>query len=228
MPDLTVEEARRLLGDDMLGPQDVEQVFGAVPPTTLGAPLHLTREQLVAARQAGEMLVLRVARAADDVALTVLQMIHRYPHAFDNKLMRQMGYQLKDDWGITIEPRAATDICEAGWALVRKAILDDSRNLPYEEQDAVLSAYANGLGVPAATVRRRSAVEAVYDTVLYYAARGVRLLEKTWDWSSSRTIDWGYLNVGGFSSRGVQILSFSQAIRHDGLGVCPTRRCNGW
>lgn len=227
MPIVTLEEARRVLGDDVLGPQEVERVYGGMPRELLDAPIGMTREQLLAARQAGEMLILRVARGADDGPLTVLQMIERYPQAFDNKLLAQMGYQLKDDWGITLEPRAATDTCETGWALVRKTILEESRNLSYEEQDATLWAYADSVGVPPATIRRRSAVEAVYDTVLYHAARGVRLLEKTWDWSSSRTVDGGYLNVGGFSPRGVQVLSFSRAIRHGGLGVCPMRRCNG-
>jgi len=224
---LTVDEARRILGDEVLGPQEVERVFGPVPRTALDLPIGLTREHAMAARDAGEMLVLRVARAAGDVPLTVLRMVERYPQAFDGKLLRQMGYQLKDDWGIMIEPRAATDTCAPGWALVRKETLESSRNLAYDEQDASLRAYTEALGVPASAVRRRTAVEAVYDTVLYHAARGVRLLERTWDWSSSRTIDGGYLNVGGVSGRGVQILSFSPAIRHGGLGVCPTRQCSG-
>jgi hypothetical protein len=65
-------------------------------------------------------------------------------------------------------------------------------------------------------------VEGVYDTLLCFLARKVRLLEHSWDWSRSATLDGGYLNVGGFGATGMQILSFSRAIRHGRLGVCPT------
>jgi len=218
----TVEEARAILGENVLGPQEVTAAFGRAPKTIV--PIEFTRDDLQAARAAGEMLVLRVAHLTDHTALTVMQMLHRFPDAFDKRLLRQVGYQLKDDWGIELEPLAATETCAVEWALVRTQVLDDSRNLAYEEQAAVLQRYAETLHVPANRVRRRTAVEAVYDTILYSAARGARLLENTWDWTSSRTIDGGYLNVGGFGSSGMQVLSYSTAVRHGGLGVCPTRQ----
>jgi hypothetical protein len=218
----TLEEARAILGGDLLGPQEVTDVFGGVPKTIV--PIEFTSAQLHAARNAGEMLVLRVAHLSDNTALTLMQMLHRFPQAFDQRLLRQMGYQLKDDWGIELEPLAASETCAVEWALVRKQILDDSRNVSYDQQTPTLQRYAEALHVGASTVRRRTAVEAVYDTVLYFAARGVRLLENTWDWSSSLTVDGGYLNVGGFGSEGMQILSYSTAVRHGALGVCPTRQ----
>jgi hypothetical protein len=218
---VSLAEARTVLGDDLVGPDEIGPVFGAVPPPP---PIPFARDALAAAQRANEMLILRVATVNAGTALTILHMIERLPRAFDKKLLRQVGYQLKDDWGITLEPLAATDTCAPGWALVRKEILDDTRNLLYDDQEAVLRRYAERLGVPSATVRRRRAVETVYDTVLYSEARGVRLLEKAWDWSSSRSIDGGYLNAGGFTANGIQILSFSRAVRHGGLGVCPTRQ----
>jgi hypothetical protein len=220
MPALTLEEARTILGDDLLGPSEVERAFGSVGPPS---PIPFTRDDIVAARRAGDMLVLRTGHGGDALPLTVLQMIQQYPEAFDSKLLRQVGYQLKDEWGIMLEPRAATDTCAPGWALVRKEILDDSRNLLYAEQEAAIRRHAAAVGVSVTALRRRSAVEAVYDVLLYYLARGVRLLDATWDWSQSPTVDGGFLNVGGFSAKGMQILSFSQAVRHGALGVCPTR-----
>ena len=167
------------------------------------------------------MLVLRVTHVGADVPLTILQMVQRQPEAFDQKLLRKMGYQLKDEWGIELEPSAATQTCAAGWALVRKSILDDTCNLAYEQQEACLHRYAKRRGLNSAVARRRSGVEVVYDTLLYYTARQRRLLERTWDWSATRTGDGGYLNVGGFGSSGLQVLSFSRAIRHGALGLCP-------
>jgi hypothetical protein len=218
---VSLVEARAILGDDLVGPDEIGRAFGAVPPPP---SIPFTREALAAAQQANEVLILRVATVNGGTALTILHMIERLPQAFDQKLLRQVGYQLKDDWGITLEPLAATETCAPGWALVGKEILDETRNLLYDDQEALLRRYAERRGVPSASVRRRRAVETVYDTALYSAARGVRLLEKTWDWSSSRSIDGGYLNAGGFTANGMQILSFSRAVRHGGLGVCPTRQ----
>jgi hypothetical protein len=218
---VSLAEARSILGEDLLGPEEVGRVFGPPPQPP---PIPFARETLAAAQQVNEMLVLRVAAVDAGAGLTMLQMVERFPQAFDKKLLRQVGYQLKDDWGITLEPLAATDTCAPGWALVRKEILDETRNLAYDEQEAAVQAYAQRLGGSNALVRRRRGVETVYDTVLYFGARGVRLLEKTWDWSSSPSIDGGYLNAGGFTANGMQILSFSRAVRHGGLGVCPTRQ----
>ncbi len=219
MPSLRVEEARAVLGGDFLGPEDVSQVFGAPPPAQLLCEVPFSRDTLTAARRCGVMLVLRTAQPVDGSALTILQILDRHPQAFDAKLARKAGYLLKDEWGIALEPLAATATCTSGWALVRKEVMEDSCNLPYDEQEAALQRCGALLGVP---VRRRTAVEIVYDTVLYFRARTVRLLERSWDWSSSVTLDRAYLNVGGFSSSGMQILGFSRGIRHGRLGVCPT------
>jgi len=218
---LSEEAARAILGDDVLGPREIEAVFGVGVHGETLPHVPFSRDALTAAKNAGEMLIARVTHGRGGTPLTLLQMVLEFPDAFDKRLLRKVGYQLKEEWGIELEPLAATDTCAPGWALVRKEVLDASRNLAYDEQDAALRAYATSVG--AATVRRRSAVEAVYDTLLYFGARRIRLLEKTWDWTGSRTLDGGYLNVGGFSSSGMQILAYSRAIRHGGLGTCPTR-----
>jgi hypothetical protein len=219
---LSLDEARSLLGKDVLGPLEVAAAFGPLSATEGDVPVPYKRPELEAAKQAGEMLVLRIARAGDK-PITIVDLIKRFPQAFDEKLLRQAGYQLKNDWGIELEPLAQEQTCTAGWALVRKDILDDTRNLAYDEQGSRLAHYAASLRVPPESVRRRTAIEAAYDTALAFAARGERLLENTWDWTSSETVDGGYLNVGGFGPRGMQVLSFSAAVRHGGLGICPTR-----
>lgn len=220
MPHTTsVDDARRIFAGDLLGPEEVHAAFGAaVTPS----PIPFSRGELTAAHAAGAMLVLRQPAASDGTPLTIMQLLQRLPDAFDKRFLRQVGYQLKDDWGIELEPLAAADTCKPGWALAQKDILAATRNVAYEEQEAAIHRHAETLGLPLNGVRRRAAVEAVYDTLLYFGARQRRLLEKSWDWSSSRTVDGGYLNVGGFSARGLQVLSFSRAVRHGGLGVCPT------
>src|SRR5262245_48527860 len=105
-----LEEARRILGDDVLGPQEVTRAFG--PPPQLAIPF--SAEALNNAKHRGEMLVLRIATGNGANAITILNLIERFPQAFDNKLLRQVGYQLKDDWGISLEPLAASDTCTPG------------------------------------------------------------------------------------------------------------------
>jgi hypothetical protein len=220
MPVLSINDARAVLGDDVLGPEEVSTVVGELTSAELHAEIPFTRDHLAAARSHGAMLVLRSTRGAGGVPLTIVQMLQQFPRAFDPKLVRQMGYQLRDEWGIALEPLAAEETCTPGWALVWKDVLQESCNLSYEEQDAALGSCGGVLG--AGAVRRRTAVEAVYDTLLYYEARKTRLLQHRWDWSSSATLDGGYLNVGGFGADGMQVLSFSRAVRHGQLGVCPT------
>jgi hypothetical protein len=215
---LSETEARSVLGRDVLGAAEVQSVFGA-PPAVPALPF--VRTDLEAAAQRGEMLVLRVGAAAADPPLTILEMLRRFPDAFDARYLRKVGYQLKDEWGIELEPRAGTDTCTTGWALVRKEVLAEACNLIYDDQACALQGYAAQVG---AAVRRRSAVEIVYDTLLYFRARDARLLQRTWDWSDSLTLDGGLLNVGGFGPAGLQILSYSKAVRHGGLSLCPTRQ----
>ncbi len=210
---LKVSDAHAILGHDVLGADEAHAVFGV---RVEAPPLPFTADELSAAKAAGEMLVLRLAKDAT-APLTLQHMIQHLPQLFDERYLRKMGYQLRDDWGIELEPLAATDTCTLGWALVHKEPLPETCNLAYDEQDAVVTR-------DRVDVRRRSAVESAYDTLLYFGARHVRLLEKTWDWTKSRTTDGGYLNVGGFSPAGLQILSFSRAVRHGALGVCPTRQ----
>ncbi len=222
---VSLADARAILADDLLGPDEIGHAFGGPVPASPDVPF--SRDELEGAHAAGEMLVLRVAHLSPEVPLTPLALIDCVPSAFDQARLRQMGYQLKEEWGIALEPLARTATCATGWALVRKAILEASRNLSFDEQEQLLLAHAGTRARPAATARRRTAVEAIYDTVLRYQARGERLLERTWDWCSTLTLDGGFLNVGGFSPAGLQILSYSRGVRHDALGVCPTRQPGG-
>ncbi len=215
--------ARRVLGPDVVGP---EEVRAALAVAVVAVPIPYSIAELEGAAAVGEALILHVDRDANG-PLTLLRLIERFPACFDARFLRTMGYQLKDDWGIALEPRAGTDTCTPGWLLVRKTILDPTRNLAYDGQNAQLAHYAQQLKVSPSSVRRRSAIEVVYDLIVYQAARGERLLADAWDWSTTGTLDAGYLNVGGFGTNGMQILSYSSAVRHGALGVCPVRTPRG-
>jgi hypothetical protein len=213
-----LQRAREILDEDVIGPEEIERVFG---PTSTPAPaaagaVPFSVAQIERAKAEGELLILRLSRAGGE-PLTLLQLIRRFPAAFDARYLQKMGYQLKSEWGIELEPLASEETCSDQWAIVRKEPLLQACNLSYEEQGDLIAT------MPGQRIRRRLATEIAYDLVAYHAARGRRLLYDSWDWSSSRTADGGYLNAGHFDDRGIQIFSFSPGVRHGKLGVCPNQ-----
>lgn len=219
MSAVSVEEARTILGADVLSPDDATAALGKLAGAAPSA-IPFDRETLAQAARNGEMLVFRAPALASGISITIAHFIEAFPEAFDPKFLAKVGYQLKDEWGITLEPLTSTEVCRAGWALVRKEVVAAAKNLSYAEQEPVLREYSQAA---AASYRRRNAVEVVYDTILYWKARDTRLLAQSWDWTASRTVDGGYLNVGGFGDPGIQLFSYSRAVRHGALSLCPTR-----
>lgn len=228
IPDATVavsiSRARELLGADLLS---LEQVCGALGQSAdrlspevrkAAAEVPFSDSDLERAKGDGQALVFRLDRD-DQGPLTIQRLIDRFPAAFEARLLTKVGYALRDEWGITLEPLAKSEVCAPGWYLAGKQPLAESCNLSYYEQDEPLARFAER----APGARRRTAVEATYDLVLHHAVHGVRLLEDHFDWTSSRTVDAGYLYVGGFGDQGLSLVGFSAAVRHATLGVCPTR-----
>ena len=218
----TLDDARALFGERLIAPADIATALGDTSLAS-ASPIPFLRDELADAARAGEVLIYRTAAVGNE-PLTIRALIQRFPQAFDPKLLQGSGYQLKNEWGIELEPLAASDTCQTGWALFQPEVLPASCNLSYPEQEPLLRSYGEAHGLRTAGVRRRRAIEAVYDTVIYFAARSERLLARSWDWTSTATIDRGLLHVGGFGSQGLQVLGFSPGIRHGGLGVCPTRQ----
>jgi hypothetical protein len=218
----TLQQARAILGRDVVGLDELHAALGAVEgiDTDRAAAVPFSIVDLEQAKENDEMLVLRAARIGSE-ALTLQWLIRRFPDAFDQGPLRKVGYQLRDEWGIELEPLAATATCRPQWALARKDILAETRNLSYDEHVAHIDQYGVRRSAPGRS-RRRTAIETVFDTIVYHRVRGERLLASSWDWSSSRTTDGGFLNIGRFNEAGLQIFSYSRAVRHGQLGVCPT------
>lgn len=213
--------AREILANDVLGPGEAQTVLGVeIDPASEKVPF--SEAELRAARELGEMLVWRAGLCGSG-ALTIERMIQLQPTAFDASFLDAVGYQLRAEWGIRSEPLSGSETCEAGWYLVRKDPLPASLNLDYDGQERALAAHAQ----QASGARRRTATEAVYDTLLCRIGAGRPILASMWDWTTSPTLDGGLLNVGGGGNGGLQVLSYSRAVRHGALGVCPTRRAQG-
>jgi len=218
---LTIAKARAILGDDLIGPEEVQQIFGGELAGTAEVPFSAA--ELEAARSVGDLLIYRSATAGG-APLTIEALAASQPKCFDGKLLRGAGYALKNDWGILLEPLAQQATCTTGWALATADVLPQTLNLSFDEQNEAIRRHIEQRGLGSVGARRRTAVEAVYDTVVCFAARGRHLLGETWDWTASVTDDGGLLQVGGFGSKGMQVLAYSRGTRHGALGACLTRQ----
>jgi hypothetical protein len=173
---------------------------------------------LRAAHGRGHLLVFRTPTDGG-APLTAKRLLERLPGAIQAKLMQGVGYQLKDEWTLDQEPFFSADTCPLEWRLVHRDPVPATCNLSYQPQDAALARYGAGIGLDG-TLRRRSGIAMVYDTLLFAHARGVRLLERSWDWSDTPTADGGYITAGELSSDGLRVLGYSRAVRFGTLGIC--------
>jgi hypothetical protein len=210
-----ISDARRVFAADFLGWDEVAPLVDGDPAAVERAVLErlpFGRDQLMRAADDGMMLVLRAARTAAGKPLTIVELGARFPGRAGSTQPSSIPWYAR-------EPFASEETCRPGWALVDKGLFSRSRNLSYPEQDEELRNRSHLLGL---SLRRRSAVEIVYDTLLYAAVHGERLLATAWDWSSSATSDGGFVTAGQFDEQGLHLLGYSQAVRFDSLGVCAT------
>lgn len=218
--------ATSALAGAVLGPAELAAALGFDPLGVLTTDEHasVTRipfsdAELAAAREQGELLVLRVPRDPDG-ALTMLRLAERLSGGLDPRVHTGVGYQLREEWTIDSQAFATRDVCTTGWYLVRREVDPATLNRGYREQDAALAALGpTRAGVP----RRRSAVEIAWDTMLWERAHGERLLSASWDWSRSESHDGGLAALGEFGVEGLGVIAYSRAVRFGTLGVCPQR-----
>lgn len=217
-------EARALFGNDVLGPEEIARVLDADPARLAAANPRLLSEvpydlaTLRAARDRRELLVFRVPTDADG-PLTLMRLVARFPDAIQSKLMKGVGYLLKDEWTLDQEPFAHSATCHLEWRLVHREPIPATLNLSYELQETAFARYAEQLGLDG-RLHRRSAIEMVCDTVLFQRVRGTRLLEHAYDWSDTQTLDGGYVTAGEFTAGGLHVIGYSRAVRFGTLGIC--------
>jgi hypothetical protein len=210
MDSLTLDEARRLFGDRLVEPAHAARLLGGDPPPPLARDhrLPFLRTEAASAREAGCFLVHRPAHGARGDRVTLALLLARVGTG------KASGFQGDDPW-FGERLFAAAEAVEPGWALCHGAPWAETLNRTYAQASAIIAERGGGW-------RRRRAVEIAFDCFVVAAARGSRLLEEAWDWSSSESGDGGLVNAGGFSEKGLEVLSYSAPVKHGALGVCPT------
>lgn len=123
------KDAREVMGEDFLGPEEVEKVFGIHVEKKDIPEVQFTRKDLERARELGQFLVLRVNETKEGEPLSIKEMGARTK--VDIVGDREI---LTDD--VTVE-----NVPQAGWALVTKKLVPLSKNREYFEQVGALAQY---------------------------------------------------------------------------------------
>ena len=237
--DKMMERAKDILGRDFLGPEavrtmqtklktvgvDVEFPIDNLPPLPYG------EQDLQLAKQNGEMLVLRAAnkrQAKSEIPLTIVDFREFFRQDPDHKLDTPF-YTFRsnaNDWypseGFAAKP-GEIQLC---WTLVKKEIMKNSTDKNWSKQEDLLKDYVSDLKRKGATnteVRRRTAMEAIWDTMLYYANTGEQLLGDKYDWTNSLASNDNRVHVGAFASDGLHVNGWLPRSSREDIGVCPSR-----
>src|SRR3989339_855277 len=89
------QEAKELLGEDLIGPEEVEKTWGVRPEEIPDIPF--SREELERAKEMGQMLVLRVDRTEDGKPMSLEAMIDIIQKRWDEEGKGKLLYT-SDGW----------------------------------------------------------------------------------------------------------------------------------
>ncbi len=245
-----IERAREILGQDFLGVEAIREMESKLKIIGIDVkfdvqdapPIKYSEKDLELAHQNGEMLVLRASQMVkeetdDDEPIASLgrrdpQLLPvtliNFRELFRNDPNQKLFYSFRPeayDWYLSEDFATKNGEIKLEWALVKKDILEGTTSKKWGQQDGVLKEYGKKLkqqGAINTEIRHRTATEAAWDTMLYYANTGEHLLEKTYDWTGSRTSD-GLVDVGAFDSSGLNVNGWDPGNSSSDVGVCPSR-----
>jgi len=136
------QEARELLGEDLIGPEEIEKTWGVKPEDVPEIPF--SREELERAKEMGQMLVLRVEKTEDGKPMSLEAMIDIIQKRWDKEGKGKLLYT--DNKYKNWKERTESDdfskkAPRAGWAFVSKELLPQSTSKNYAQQTEVMVAY---------------------------------------------------------------------------------------
>lgn len=231
------QEIREMLGEDFLGLRAAEKIFGAeLTPEELKAieKIPFSKEDIERVKKLGMMLVLRVPHGKDGEPLTINNIKKlfagedRFAPSKDKKkiqIFNNHSYSQENNW-YSAEEFANNEMANLGWSLVKKSAIPESIDKEWNQQEEVLKKWARLNSIDQSIVRRRTPVEVVYDTLVYYGANGKSLLINTGDWTDTYALNGQRVQVGVFDGDGLNITAdkdANSAYRTNGnnFGLCP-------
>lgn len=224
---VTTERAKEVLGKDFLGVeavrgmeanlnavgQNVEFVIPQVPP------IPYSDTDLQIAKEVGEMLVLRVGemkRKKEGVSEVIPISLINF-----RKLFRQdpvgdiqtlfwsfSGHPMALDWYKDQPFATRGGEISLGWALVAKKPYTYTVCQSWDRQTEMLNYLSQALankGASSTNLRRRTATEATWDTLLYYMANREQILRDSFDQTQTQESGGDFVVMGGFNYFGLQL-----------------------
>ena len=135
------QEAKELLGEDLIGPEEIEKTWGVRPEEIPDIPF--SREELERAKEMEQMLVLRVEKTEDGKPMSLEAMIDIIQKRWDKEGKGKLLYTDNEykNW----KERTGADFSQksprTGWAFVSKELLPQSTSKNYAQQTEVMVAY---------------------------------------------------------------------------------------
>lgn len=135
-----IEIAREKLGDDFIGPEEIRAAFGDEVEISEIPPIPFSPEALEKAKELGQMLVLRVDKAADGSPLTMLKIHDILNDRLDADGRGEVLRSRDDEWKMKSDFYTKESAAN-GWALVSKETVPDSTSKNYLQQTETLVNY---------------------------------------------------------------------------------------
>lgn len=227
---VSIQEASKIFGTDFFGPAAIFKAFGVQLDKRDIPDISFSAEELRIARALRQMLILRIdnfrIQNDVDIRVTMKNIMH---HIWGSGSMGTQFIFPQDRLRtFENEPFFMAETPRTGWALVTKDVLEETLGKDYDTQTEILTDYFHTKTLPQGSDKnlnislRRTAVEASYDSILYFLNKGQHLLEDTSDWTMT-DVFMSFVSVGPFNSRGLDLDTDLTAIPRNNLGVCFSR-----
>jgi hypothetical protein len=209
-PSTSQKQTREIMGKNFLGVEEVAEHFG----------IQLNREELAKIAEIPfteatlqeckdtHILFLGVNHDKAGKPLTINRFREMFP-----KDGQPRFYSYQDSW-YDKEKFATKETPELRWYLVRKSILEESREKTYNQQEKLLKE----------NEERERAIVYIYGMLLMFKATGERLFENDYVWCNDLGSVGYRVAVGYFDSGGLRVDYWWGGAYLHFLGLAPTRK----
>ena len=136
---VSIEQAKEILGEDVLGPEAVEATFGFSPEDI--PPIPFSVQELERAKELNQFLELRVDKTADGEPLDMVKMHGllqpEFTAANQGKILNSYGQD--NSWYRNED--FLKDVPRASWVLVSKDVIPSSLSKNFLQQTEVIANY---------------------------------------------------------------------------------------
>ncbi len=136
---VSIEQAKEILGEDVLGPEAVEATFGFTPEDVPQIPFSI--EELERAKELNQFLELRVDKTTSGEPLDMVKMHDIVQPAFDANNQGKIlnSYGKADSW--YRNEAFLKDVPRLSWVLVSKDVIPNSLSKNFLQQTEVIANY---------------------------------------------------------------------------------------